>query len=189
MNETHWHLLINHIPVLGLLFTLFLFAATFILRRKALYQVTLVWLIIVGLSVIPTYITGQNAHEVLHELSEVSFDAIDPHEYWATYVLYALLITAIIALIALTRLVKQKTVEDRLQSLVSPLITFLFTLIASSLTVYTAMLGGEIRHIEIHPLPDMETPMNDEEEMEEQPTHTPNNNTSESDHHTHNHHH
>ena len=148
MNDAHWHLLLNHMPILGSIFGLFLLLAAVALKSTGFYKIALAWIVFIGLIAIPTYITGQNAHEVLHPMQEVAFEAIDVHEQWATYALYAIETSALIALSALLLAIFR---PNKKYNVLRGLVVFSL-IISTGLVVYTGSIGGTIRHIEIERL-------------------------------------
>lgn len=145
MNSIQWHLLLNHIPILGMGFGLFLWISALLMRSKDVSTLALGWIIFVGLVTIPVYMTGQNGHELVHDLPGVSHTFIDRHEQWATLSLIAIELTAVCAIVLF--FILRKTRKSVLQ-----LWTLLFLLplaISVILVAYTAWLGGEIRHTEM----------------------------------------
>lgn len=145
MNSIQWHLMLNHIPILGMGFGLFVWIFALLMRSKDASIIALVWIIFVGIITIPVYMTGQNGHELVHDLPGVSHTFIDRHEQWATFSLIAIELTAIFAIMLFFILRQAKKGLLQLWTLL-----FLLPLASSALLVaYTAWLGGEIRHTEM----------------------------------------
>ncbi|MFC7671286.1 hypothetical protein ACFQT0_30695 [Hymenobacter humi] len=81
MNQAHWHLLLNHAPILGSLFGLVLLLLAVALRlQPVLLRTGLVTLIVAALLTIPTQLTGDGAEEVVEDQPGVSEPLIHEHE-------------------------------------------------------------------------------------------------------------
>lgn len=144
MNAAHAHLLLNHLPVLGILFTipLLVFAwwqGTEILRRVALFAV-----VVAGLLALPAFWTGEPAEEVVERIPGVSESAIESHEDLAKFALAASLSAAAIAAVGLVVARRRgKTPGAVLAATVG------VSCVAAVLMGLTANRGGPIRHSEI----------------------------------------
>ena len=76
MNWAHVHLMLNHIPVVGIGFAILLLAVAVVRRSHELTNVALVFVILVSLWAIPAYLTGEPAEEVVEDLPGVSEELI-----------------------------------------------------------------------------------------------------------------
>lgn len=147
MNIVHLHLLLNHVPVLGVAFvTLLLFIAV-VRRSGELARVSLAILALVGAIAVLVFFTGEPAQESIEHLPGLSERLIDRHEEVAEV---ATIATGIIGALALGALIVY-----RRRAL--PRWMTLFALIAgvgsTAFMGYTANLGGHIRHTEIRSTP------------------------------------
>lgn len=143
MSTAHLHLILNHIPLFGLLFGggVLLYAT---LRRSDLAaRIGLVFFIVAGLGAGGTYLTGEGAEELVEGQAGVIHSAIEAHEEVA---LYALLATAGLAAMALVLLFwfRRRSIPRFLN-----VILLALSLIAVSAVGYTAYTGGEINHPEL----------------------------------------
>ena len=144
MTTAHWHLVLNHIPLLGLLFGAALLAYGLWRSQTEVQQASLGLLAVAGLAIIAVYLTGEPAEEVVEGLAGVSHDAIEAHEEFAWYGLVAGIATGVMALGALLfgalrrRLVRWTAVA-----------TLVVALVSVGLIGYTANLGGKISHPEL----------------------------------------
>jgi uncharacterized membrane protein len=144
MNAAHAHLLLNHLPVLGILFTIPLLAFAWwhgaeILRRVALFAVVLA-----GGLALPAFLTGEPAEETVERMSGVSESAIESHEELAKFALSASLSAAVLAAVGLVLARRRgKTPGVVLAATVG------VSCVAAVLMGLTANRGGQIRHSEI----------------------------------------
>ncbi len=144
MTAAHWHLVLNHIPLLGILFGALLLAYGHWRRQDDVQTASLGLLVVAGLAIIAVYLTGEPAEEVVEGLAGVSHDAIEAHEHFAWYGLVAGIATSIGALgTLLYGAVRQRLVRWTVW------LTLLLALVSVGLIGYTANLGGKISHPEL----------------------------------------
>ncbi len=144
MSAAHWHLVLNHIPLLGILFGALLLAFGLWRGQEDVQKASLGLLAVAGLAIIAVYLTGEPAEEVVEGLAGVSHDAIEAHEHFAWYGLVAGLATSGGALGALLYgAVRQRLARWTVQG------TLLLALVSVALIGYTANLGGKISHPEL----------------------------------------
>ncbi len=72
MNGAHLHLMINHFPVIGLLFGVVILAVAQLRRNSDLARTGLVALVVIAILTIPAYLTGEPAHDIVHDLAGIS---------------------------------------------------------------------------------------------------------------------
>lgn len=144
MNAAHAHLLLNHLPVLGIAFSIPLLAFAWwrgdeLLRRVALFAV-----LVAGLIALPAFFTGEPAEEAVERLPGVSESAIESHEEIAKFALGASLAAAVVAGGGLL-------VGRRKATVPKPMLpaALAVSCVSATLMAITANRGGEIRHPEI----------------------------------------
>ena len=143
MNLAHLHLILNHVPTVGLVIAVALLATGLLRKSDAVAQIALELLYGVGLLTLPAYITGLATQRVLADVPEVSAEAMVRHHDVALMGSMLMLLTGGLAWLALW----QERRGARKPS------TSYAVLIAGALTLAVmsgaASLGGEIRHPEI----------------------------------------
>jgi hypothetical protein len=145
MDLVHVHLLLNHIPVFGLLIG-FLIVAWGVLRSYGEVRDTgLMVLCLTALVAIPVYLTGEPAEEVVEKLPGVSEQIIGLHEDAAIYSLVLCIGTGIIAFLAL---IARRFLSEMIATIATFLVLIL-AVVAGASVAYTANLGGQVRHSEI----------------------------------------
>jgi len=146
MNAPHWHLAINHLPVVGVFLVMLLLGYALIRGRGELYGVSLGALILLALATVPVFFTGRSADEVLMELPDVDDKLIHLHEAAATVAFIGIGVLGVVALAALWFARKLPHVSRGVAAGV-----FVLAVVEAALLARTANLGGQIRHPEIRP--------------------------------------
>ncbi|MBB6054067.1 hypothetical protein [Armatimonas rosea] len=144
MNPAYLHLVLNHLPVLGTWFGLLLLSAGFIFKSNDLKKASLVVFVLCALVAIPVFLTGEPAEGKIEGLPGVSEGLIEAHEAAAKFALILVEILGTASLLCLVFL--QRGI--RAASLVL-LGVWGLALLTGGLFVYTAKLGGQIRHTEV----------------------------------------
>lgn len=145
MNAAHIHLLLNHVPVLGSVFGLFVLGYGYARGSRDVMKAGLWLLVIVGVTGGIVYLTGEPAEELVEDLAGVSEAVMERHEAAA---LWATIGAGLVGLVAFVGLVRWRTAElpRRYAATVLAL-----TLGLTGLMGWTANLGGQVRHAEIRP--------------------------------------
>jgi len=144
MNGAQLHLMLNHLPVMGALFSLLLLGWSLIRRSAEVQRLALVVALLAGLSSVPAYLTGEPAEEVIEHMAGVDESYIDGHESMGKFALWCGVALGVVAGVALAAGVK----NPRWLS-AGTAITLLASALVFGVMGYTAHLGGQIRHPEI----------------------------------------
>lgn len=145
MNGAHLHLLLNHFPMLGLIFSTLIVLVSLIRKNQEFLKVGLMMAVASGILTIPTFLTGEPAETVVTNTPGFSSKAyIHEHELAADYAIWTMEITALLSLAGLYLLYKENQVPKALLGTI--VFAHLFTLTVVARTNY---LGGNITHIEI----------------------------------------
>lgn len=144
MNWAHIHLMSNHFPVVGLVFgTLLLFLA--LLRKsEELKRVSFGIFILIALITFLVYFSGEPAEEIVEHLPGVKESIIEQHEEIA---LVSLIFIEILGIMAAAGLFLSLRSTSKMKWLVTAL--FILSIVSGGLIIWTANLGGQIRHTEI----------------------------------------
>ncbi|MGH7800859.1 MAG: hypothetical protein ACREOW_09570 [Thermodesulfobacteriota bacterium] len=144
MNWAHVHLILNHIPLIGVGFVTLLLIVAMLRRNKELITVALAFVILVSLWAIPAYLTGEPAEEVVEDLPGFSEELIKEHEEQAEI---AFILVEVAGALALITLIARRYSDKLGQKLV--ILTLLVLIVSGGLIGWTANLGGKIHHEEI----------------------------------------
>jgi hypothetical protein len=166
MSAAHWHLMLNHIPLLGLLFGAVLLAYGVWRGSEDVQKASLGLLAVAGLSALAVYLTGEPAEEVVEGLAGVSHDAIEAHEEFGIYALVGGLVTALTALGALGYALFRRRLARW-----SVVLTLVLAVVSTGLLGYTANLGGKISHPELRGAASSVVDVDDGEREEDSPEH------------------
>jgi crotonobetainyl-CoA:carnitine CoA-transferase CaiB-like acyl-CoA transferase len=143
MSSAHLHLIINHIPVLGVLFGAAILAYGLWRLQDAVIRVALGLFVASGLGAVGAYFSGEGAEEIVEELPGISHDIIETHEEVA---LIAFLLTALLGTVALALLIWRRRSDIPRVAAVSLLVAAIGVF---GVLAYTANTGGKIRHTEL----------------------------------------
>lgn len=147
MNTAHWHLALNHFPVLGTLFGSVLFLLGNARRSGELKRTSYGVFVAAALLSVPAYFTGKPAEDWVKPLPGISQPVLEEHEEAAQVALAASQGLGLVSLAALWWFRGDKCVPLWLTGLI-----LLLALLATSLLLWTANLGGQVRHTEIRPM-------------------------------------
>jgi hypothetical protein len=143
MNLAHVHLLLNHLPPLGVLFGSLLLIGSLLRKSGELVRASLVTFVAVGLLALPTYYTGEPAEKVVEHQPGVTEEVIGPHEESAEASLIGALILGVVSLAGLAIFHGREIPRGLV------LASLILALIVTGMLAWTAHLGGLIRHVEI----------------------------------------
>ena len=149
---THLHLILNHLPVMGVMFGFLILAWGFLRRAEEVKTLGLVFLVATAFAALPVYLTGEPAEEAVENLPGVSEQLIELHEDSALLSLVLAMATGALALAGL--------IFKRLSAGTGRILMFavlFLSFVTGAFMARTANLGGEIRHTEIR----QTTPNND----------------------------
>lgn len=142
MNWAHIHLMLNHVPVLGTVFGLVLLVWGLLRRSDVLQRAALATFVVVALTAIVVYLTGEPAEGVVERLVGTAEPAIEAHEGAAVVSLIGVELLGVIALGGLVLARRSWHAALTLGALVGSMVT-------AGLMARTANLGGQIRHTEV----------------------------------------
>ena len=148
MNAAHWHLTLNHVPVVGSAFALGLLGWAIFRRSEELKRVGFATIVLVAVLTIPAYLTGEPAFMAAMDVLEATPANEDPlvekHESAAGIAFAAAALAGASALAGLIACRGGTPLPFRLSLAVLSLAAATALLMAR-----TANLGGAIRHPEI----------------------------------------
>jgi uncharacterized membrane protein len=145
MNAAHLHLLVNHLPVVGMLVALVFFIVALIRKNDLLVKAALWMFVVLGVVTIAVFLTGDPAAEMVEILPGIAAPEIGAHADAAERALIGTIILAVLASIGLISYRRRVRFPG----------WFLIIILAVAITVsglmgWTANQGGKIRHTEIN---------------------------------------
>jgi uncharacterized membrane protein len=146
VNAAHLHLLLNHVPVLGVLFGLGLAVAALVGRSGAVAKASFGVFLAVAVLSLPAYLTGEAAEKVVERLPCAAPALIEPHQEAALLAIIPVELLGLLSLGALVLFQRARSVPRWLVTTV-----FVLSLVAGALMARAALLGGRIHHEEVRP--------------------------------------
>ncbi|MCL6624506.1 MAG: hypothetical protein K6T17_07830, partial [Fimbriimonadales bacterium] len=142
--SAHWHLIVNHLPVLGFMFSVMLLLLGFLMRSVDVKRAALLGMVLSALFGVVAFLTGEPAEEIVEGLPTVSREFLEQHESMGKIAMYGGVGAGLVALIAL--FFQRRRVEVLR---VWGVIGLVVGIAASGLFGYTAFLGGKVNHPEL----------------------------------------
>lgn len=144
MNQAHYHLLLNHLPIIITIVGLLLLIGGFIFRSEVIKRASFSIFVIAALSAIAAFATGDGAEDAIEHLPGISKQLIHSHEETAETFSILTYILGVTSLLALWANWKQKP-----YSKVISLFIIVFSIVVIFFAKQTGTTGGVIRHSEI----------------------------------------
>ncbi len=142
MDSTHWHLILNHFPIIGTILGTGIMAYGYFTQSEPTKKAALLTWVVMALIAIPVFLTGEPAEESVENLAGVSEVIIEQHEEAAELALWVMEALGLLSLLAF--FIRG---EGSRKAVVGA--TFALSLATFGLMAYTGYLGGQIRHTEI----------------------------------------
>jgi hypothetical protein len=144
MSWVHVHLILNHVPVIGLVFVLIVLGVALWRRSAEMTKLGLSAMTTLAVVTGAVFWTGEPAEEAVEDLAGVAEPLIHAHEEAALTALIAIGVAGAIAAWLLWRLRSRQQVPRWVATT-----AFGLTLVAGGFMGWTAYLGGQIRHTEV----------------------------------------
>ena len=143
MNQAHLHMILNHFPIIGLIFGIGVLFYGIIKKHTILVNTAYVMFIICMILAKATMMTGEGAEEIAEELG-ISHDLIHIHEEFAETYMKALYVLGIVSILGLVANIKKHS-----KALIISFIVMILAIGSAVLSKSVGTSGGEIRHSEI----------------------------------------
>ena len=144
MYSAHFHLLLNHWPILGTFIGLGLLVSAIVSAQDSLKQASLALFAFIALMAVPSYMSGNSANEFLKETPGVSMESIQTHQGVALLALISIELTGAFSWIGLYQFSRKKRPAGW-----NVAVVLLLAILTFGLMSVTGTTGGEIRHPEI----------------------------------------
>ena len=150
MNDAHFHLIVNHLPIVGLLIGILVLLAGFVLKKTEVKLTALGIFIFSALASMAAFYSGEGAEEVVENLAGISETLIHTHEEYAESFYVLTLILGGLSLITFIAELRKFRFAKYLMVL-----CLLLAAADGVLAKYVGTSGGEIRHQEIRGITNM----------------------------------
>ena len=145
MDLAHLHLLLNHIPLVGILIGILICIAGFILRDPSVRRIALSIFIFSAMLAIPVFLTGESAEEKVEHLPGILGSSIETHEEIASIFIWMMIALGIVALVALVTDIVKRNYAAKFVNVLA----FILSLIVLVMAYQVGNTGGQIRHHEV----------------------------------------
>jgi uncharacterized membrane protein len=144
MNDAHYHLVVNHFPIIGTILGLGILLAGIVLKNNTVKNVSYVLFIVAAIFAAFSMTTGEGAEKTVENFPNIGKQIIHEHEEIAeklAIVLYALGAVSLLGLYT--------NFKNHSKAKLVSLLTLLIAIIGVFLAQQVGTTGGEIRHTEI----------------------------------------
>jgi hypothetical protein len=139
----HLHLALGHVPIMAILFGLGWLAFGVWRESRDIQKAALAMFVVAAVVIVPLYFAGGSAAGVIKGLPGFSDRLLEQHQAAAGVTLAGCLVLGIAALAGLL-LYRGRAVANWFN-----LLLLAGALVAGSLAIWTASLGGQVGHVEI----------------------------------------
>lgn len=147
MNPAHWHLVVNHLPIVGGVFTTLILIYGIVFKNESIVSLSYKLFVLIGVLSIIAAQTGESAEHYLKSLNAVEETILETHVQAADIANYAAIALGIISL--LTLLVGKIRDFKIADFKAMPIIILILSLVVAGLMGRAGNLGGDIIHKEI----------------------------------------
>ncbi|GAB3898993.1 hypothetical protein [Spirosoma agri] len=142
LNGAHWHLLVNHFPIVGSLLATIVLGYGLIRRQASVIQLSFGLFVLMGITTVVTNQTGESAEHYLKSIHALDRPRLHVHEEAADIANIGMYLTALLSLLTLSW---QRAKQLRFL----PVLIFILSIITFGLMANVGRLGGLIRHTEL----------------------------------------
>ncbi len=144
MNEAHFHLVVNHLPIVGILIGILVLLTGFLLKKTEVKVTALGIFVFSALASIAAFYSGEGAEEIVERIPGISETLINQHEESAELFFTVILILGGISVITMFLVIRKIKFASY-----GFILAILVSLGAGVLAKNVGTTGGEIRHTEI----------------------------------------
>jgi glucan phosphoethanolaminetransferase (alkaline phosphatase superfamily) len=144
MNEAHFHLVVNHLPIVGILIGILVLLTGFLLKKSEVKITALGIFVFSALASIAAFYSGEGAEEIVERIPGISETLINQHEESAELFFTVILILGGVSLVNMFLEIKKSKLSK-----FGFILVILISMAAGILAKNVGTTGGEIRHTEI----------------------------------------
>lgn len=141
MDQTHLHLITNHLGIIGTLFAGIVLIKGILSDTVQTRIASFILMLISSIGTFITFRTGHEAEETVEHIKGISEYAIEQHEEFAETALWFIALLAIASIVGLYAAKKNMAAEKKLSWVI-----LLICLISFVIFAWTGYLGGQIMH-------------------------------------------
>jgi uncharacterized membrane protein len=146
MSLSHLHLMLNHVPMLGVIFGILLLLNAHFRKSHDILRVALKMFVLAALMTVPVFFTGDYAASAIRELPTFSKALSDAHENAAVIAYIAVGALGLMGVWGLFLFHKKRDLPKFFTKAI-----FVLSLVTAASFVYVANTGGVVNHPELRP--------------------------------------
>lgn len=144
MNEAHWHLVVNHLPIIFPLVGVIVIITGLVIKSEAVKRTSFLLFIIGALTTIAAMNTGEGAEDVVEKVNALSESYIEKHEESAeTFALLSYILGGL-SIFGWWASLRKKAFSNMMNFVI-----LAFAIVVVYFGIGTGTTGGEISHPEI----------------------------------------
>ena len=144
MDFTHLHLMLTHVPIVGMIIGTIMLLYGLISKSRSVQGFSLILLVAMALVTIPVFLTGEPAEETVENIAGIPESVIEEHEEAAELAIWFMMAAGALSLVSLVTMKLNVPVSS-----MSIRLSLAACLLATGAMARTGYLGGQIRHSEI----------------------------------------
>lgn len=144
MTDAHYHLVVNHFPIIGTILGLGILLTGILLKNNTIKNVSYVLFIVSAIFAAFSMATGEGAEEMVENMPNIGRNIIHEHEEMAEKLALVLYALGVVSLVGLYTNIKNHNKANLVSYLV-----LVISFVAVFLAQQVGTTGGEIRHTEI----------------------------------------
>jgi len=141
MDQTHLHLITNHLAIIGTLFAGIVLLIGLISNTVQTRIASFILMLISSIGGYITFKTGHEAEETVEHMKGISDYVIEQHEEFAEKALWFIILLFIASIVGLYAGKKNLTAEKKISWII-----LLIAFISFAIFAWTGYLGGQIMH-------------------------------------------
>lgn len=145
MDAVHLHLIVNHVPIIVTILSMILLTWAIISDKADYRNLAYIGFIIAAVFAVAAFQSGENAEDIVENLSWFDHDILENHEHAAETARWFVLILGVMGISGLTYFkdTQKKGFKIFLYA------TLILSIAVAAYLIYTGYLGGMIRHSEL----------------------------------------
>ena len=144
MNEAHFHMVVNHFPIIGTILGLGILIVGYFQRNNSVKNTAYILFIITAIFAAISMATGEGAEEMVENMPNIGHKIIHNHEEMAEKLAVILYLLGIVSIAGL-----YTNIKNRSQAKLVSILAIIIGAVAIFFAQQTGTTGGEIRHTEI----------------------------------------
>ncbi|MGV3696773.1 hypothetical protein [Flavobacterium sp.] len=144
MNDAHYHLVVNHFPIIGTILGTGILATGIFLKNNTIKNVSYVLFVVSAIFAALSMTTGEGAEEMVEDMPNIGKHIIHEHEEMAEKLALVLYVLGVVSILGLYTNMKNHSKAGLISFL-----ALIIAIIGVFLGQQTGTSGGEIRHTEI----------------------------------------